>query len=228
VVFSVASTRELVAKADASDNTTNRRDESVVVPYRVATSSLANASVPFDVVIWPDGVTAPDRATAAELSRYASVVLPDLFSLTDRQAAAVAEYAMNGGTVVVTDRQAEPLARVPGLRTAAHDAVEDLLPHGPQVRTPVSVASNLHALPDGSFALHLVRYDYDWREDAVRAAVDVPVSVRLPSPREHATLISSDGTRMTLELSRSDCEHAVVVPRLGVYTILVLHDGELP
>ncbi len=229
VVFSVASTRELIAKADASDNTTNRRDESVVVPYRVATSSLANASVPFDVVIWPDGVTAPDRATAEELSRYSTVLLPDVFALTDRQAAAVAEYAATGGVVVATDRTAEPLERIPAVvRAAAHDAVDALLPHGPQVRTPLSLASNVHALGDGSFALHLVRYDYDWEGDAVPTAVDVPVSVRLPTPCEHATLISSDDTRTTLELSRSDCDHAVVVPRLGVYTILVLHDGELP
>ena len=34
VVFSVESTRELIGRADASDNTTNARDESVVVPYR--------------------------------------------------------------------------------------------------------------------------------------------------------------------------------------------------
>jgi hypothetical protein len=228
VVFSVASTRDLIAKADASDNTTNRRDDSVVVPYRVATSSLANASVPFDVVIWPDGVTAPDRATADELARYSTVVLPDVFALTEPQAAAIAEYAANGGTVVVTDRHAEQVARIPGLRTAAHDAVEELLPSGPQVRTPVSVASNVHALPDGSFALHLVNYGYDWAEDAVPTAVGVPFSVRLPSPRGHATLISSDGTRTTLELSRTDCDHAVVIPGLGVYAILVLHDGDLP
>ena len=38
VVFSVESTRELIGKADASDNTTNARDESVVVPYRVVTT----------------------------------------------------------------------------------------------------------------------------------------------------------------------------------------------
>ncbi|HYG92150.1 MAG TPA: hypothetical protein VD859_01075, partial [Nocardioides sp.] len=55
VVFSVESTRELIGKADASDNTTNARDESVVVPYRVATSTLAGAAVPYDVVIWADG-----------------------------------------------------------------------------------------------------------------------------------------------------------------------------
>ena len=69
VVFSVESTRALVGQADASDNTANATDESVVVPYRVVTRTLSEAAVPFDVVIWADGVTAPDRSSVASLRR---------------------------------------------------------------------------------------------------------------------------------------------------------------
>ena len=68
-----------------------------MVPYRVATATLSGAAVPFDVVIWPDGVTAPDRADAATLARYSTVVLPDVFSLTDAQAAAIDGYLAEGG-----------------------------------------------------------------------------------------------------------------------------------
>jgi hypothetical protein len=227
VVFSVESTRELIGRADASDNTTNLRDESVVVPYRAVTAALAEAAVPFDVVIWSDGVTAPDRADPADLAHYRTVVLPDVYAVTDNQAAAAGEYLAGGGSVVVTDRVAEAVARHGELRPVDRSAVDALLPNGRQVTTPVSVAANLHALDDGCYALHLVNYDYDPATDAVRVTVDVPVRVRLPEPRRRATLITSDGTRTPLELTREECEHAVVIERLGVYSIVVLHDVEL-
>ena len=60
--------------------------------------------MPFDVVIWADGVTGPDRYDAAGLAAYATVVLPDVHDLTEQQRAVVAEYVAGGGTVVVTDR----------------------------------------------------------------------------------------------------------------------------
>jgi hypothetical protein len=235
VVFSVASTRELIGKADASDNTTNRRDESVVVPYRVVTGTLADAAVPFDVVIWPDGVTAPDRASAEELARFSTVVLPDVHVLTERQLAAVERYLAEGGTVVVTDRFGDGLDRGvherlrghSGVRTASRDRLDELLPHGRQVETSVSAAANLHQLADGSYALHLVNYGYDPDADAVRAVPDVRLRVALPKAKERATAITPDGARTTLELTRDDGRHDVRLDRLGAYAIVVFHDGDL-
>ncbi|QIG43337.1 hypothetical protein G5V58_11685 [Nocardioides anomalus] len=226
VVFGVETTRELIGKADASDNTTNARDESVVVPYRVVTSTLAGATVPFDVVIWADGVTAPDRASAAELARYATVVLPDVYTLTPAQRLAVEEYVAGGGTVVVTDRAAPDLPA--GVRTAAHDSLAELLPHGPQVTSSVPAAANLQQLADGAVALHLVNYDYDRAADAVRPVPDVPLTVRLPKDAQHATLVTTDGARAPLELDAEDGLHRVTLPELGLYSIVVLHDGDLP
>ncbi|WP_051548556.1 hypothetical protein [Nocardioides sp. URHA0032] len=228
VVFSVESTRELIGKADASDNTTNARDESVVVPYRVATETLANAAVPYDVVIWPDGVTAPDRSSCEALLRYSTVVLPDVFALTEGQVAALSGYLDAGGTVVVTDRAAPELPSHPNVRTAHHGVLDELLPHGRQVSTDASVAANLQHLADGSYALHLVNYDYDRDADAVRTLTDIPLRVRLPEDRERATVVASDGSRTPLELGREDGAHLVCLASLGVYSIVVFHDGELP
>jgi hypothetical protein len=228
VVFSVESTRELIGRADASDNTTNSRDESVLVPYRVATSTLANAAVPFDVVIWADGVTAPDRAGAGELARYSTVVLPDVFALTDAQADAVAGYLAGGGTVVVTDRRAANLPQHDRVLTAGSAALDGLLPHGRQVELPVSAAANLQQLADGSFALHLVNYDYSSETDAVRTVPDVPLCVRLPKDKEAATLVTTDGRRTPLPLTAEDGAHRVTLPSLELYSIVVFHDGELP
>jgi len=228
VVFSVASTRELIGRADASDNTTNARDESVVVPYRVVTQTLSNAAAPYDVVIWPDGVTAPDRASTEALLRYSTVVLPDVYALTEGQVSALVGYLEAGGTVVVTDRMAASLPSHPNVRTAHRAALDELLPHGRQVSTDVSVAANLQHLADGSYALHLVNYDYDRDADAVRTLSDVPLRVRLPKDREHATVVASDGTRTAVDVVREDGAHVVRLASLGVYSIVVFHDGELP
>ncbi|GAA4572377.1 hypothetical protein GCM10023176_35190 [Micromonospora coerulea] len=228
VVFSVESTRELIGKADAGDNTTNARDESVVVPYRVVTKTLSDAAVPYDVVIWPDGVTAPDRSSTKALLRYSTVILPDVFALTEGQVAAVEGYLAAGGTVVVTDRVASSLPRHAGVRTARRAVLDELLPHGRQVETTVSAAANVQHLADGSYALHLVNYDYDRDADAVRALTDVPLRVRLPKDREHATVVASDGTRTPLQVVREESAHVVRLDSLGVYAIVVFHDGELP
>ncbi|WP_193607848.1 hypothetical protein [Nocardioides lijunqiniae] len=227
VVYSVESTRELIGKADASDNTTNLRDESVVVPYRVVTKTLADAAVPFDVVIWPDGVTAPDRATAEALARYSTVVLPDVHALTEAQLQAVRGHLDGGGTVVATDRVAERLSSHEGIRAARHDDLDELLPHGRQVDTGAALSSNLQQLADGSYALHLVNYDYDRSADAVRVLDDVVLRVRLPKDRAQATLVTPDGVRTPLAPDRDAGAHVVRLPALGVYGIVVFHDGDL-
>ncbi|WP_433158077.1 hypothetical protein [Kribbella sp. CA-247076] len=227
VVFSVESTRELIRQADASDNTTNARDESVVVPYRVATKTLSYGATPYDVVIWADGVTAPDRASAEALARYSTVVLPDVHTLTDTQAAAVEGYLAGGGQVVVTDRTAANLPRHENLRTADPQVLDELLPQGRQLETTVPVAANIQQLDDGSYAVHLVNYDYDPAIDQVRAVADVPLRVRLPKDKERATLVTSDGVRSRLELRREGAFHVVGLEKLGIYSIVVFHDGDL-
>src|SRR3954449_12846587 len=134
VVYSVPSTRELIAQADVSDNLANARDTSVRVPYRVATETLSRASVPFDVVIFTDGETAPDRLDPRALARYRTIVLPDCFELTTAQVEALNNCLDQGSLLVVTDRFAESLA---GDERAA------LLGH-PRVRQ--ASASDAHAL----------------------------------------------------------------------------------
>ncbi len=156
VVFSVASTRELISRQDASDNLRNARDESVQVPYRNVVKALADAAEPFDVVLFPDGVTAPDRVIGDTLARYRTVVLPDCTVLTAAQAEAVTAFLDGGGTVVVTDRfgdtldpgQREALLTHPGVRRADHRDLDALLPHGAQVRLGSGGGTGGH--PDGS------------------------------------------------------------------------------
>jgi len=237
VVFSVASTRELIGRADASDNLTNARDASVRVPYRVATEALSRASVPFDVVIFADGETAPDRVDAGSLARYRSLVLPDCFDLTSAQVEALAECLDKGTVVVVTDRFAtslsterrEALLAHPGLRVASADDVDALTPQGRQVTVSEPLGVNVHRLDDGAdgAAVHLVNYEHDREADAVRRTGAVALSVRLPvvAGIRRAVYRPADGQPQDLELLTEGDVHRMTLPGVGVYAVVELQGG---
>ena len=237
VVYSVESNRELIARADASDNVHNRRDESVEVPYRVATGALAGAAVPFDVVLLTDGVTAEDRVSVEQLAGYRTVVLPSCHFLTVAQAEALVAYLDGGGRVVVTgevgtslpDDLRSRLLGHSGVVTGDHHDVDSMLPDGRQVHGEglEEVASNIHRLADGSAALHLVNYAYDVEADRTVVRSDVRVTASLPVQATRATVLSHDGSRTELDLSADGAAHTVVLPELPLYGIVVFHDGTL-
>jgi hypothetical protein len=231
VVYSVTSTRELIARADASDNLTNARDSSVRVPYRVVTEALSHASVPYDVVIFADGETAPDRVEAESLAGYGTVVLPDCFDLTAAQAAAL-KFCLDRGTIVVTtDRFAESLpaderkalVNHPGIRVAAADDVDALTPPGRQVEISASLGVNVHRLDSGA-AVHLVNYDHDHEADGVRRTGEVDLRVRLSGSGgiRQAMFRPADGEACPLEIHTEDDVHRVTLPDVGVYAVVEL------
>ena len=238
VVHSVASLRDVVARADASDNLTNARDLSVTVPYRVTTDVLSRAGVPFDVVVLTDGELVRDRLVLADLQRYRTVVLPGCWWLTARQVQVLEDYLDGGGRVVVTEEPGTNLPAVqtarlrghPGLQHAGLDDVAALQPHGPQVRVEPPLAVHLQRVP-GSTAVscHLVDHGYDADLDAVPGHLRVRLAVRLPTdvgPVREATVVRP-GREPEQVPVRVDGEHAVVeLTGTGVYTVVVL--GEVP
>jgi hypothetical protein len=234
VAFSVESNRDLIAKQDSADNVHNRRDESVVVPYRVVTSSLASSAVPFDVVLFPDGVTATDRVAAEALARYDTVVLPHVTHLTGSQVAALRGYLDGGGRVVVVgdlgshlpDPERQALLDHAGTVRAGLNDVDALLPSGRQVRVSgPDVAVNIARLADGSAAVHLVNYGYEEQADRVTTLSDVEVTVTLPMEASRATVLTAEGKRTEVEVCVEDGRHTVHLDTLGVYAALVLSAG---
>jgi hypothetical protein len=231
VAYSVASTRELIAQADASDNLTNARDTTVRVPYRVATEALSHASVPYDVLIFADGVTAPDRVDAACLAGYRSLVLPDCFDLTAAQVDALRGCLEAGTLLVVTDRFAESLPTDereallghPGVRVGSADDVGALAPAGRQVTVSAPLGVNVHRLEDGA-AVHLVNYEHDHDFDGVRRTGEVALSVRLDGAgaMRRAVYRPADGDAVELELHSQDDVHRVSIPDIGVYAVVEL------
>jgi hypothetical protein len=234
VAFSVESNRDLIAKQDSADNVHNLRDESVVVPYRVVTGELASAGVPFDVVLFPDGVTAADRVATEALTRYETLIVPAVTHLTAPQAAALRGYLDGGGRLVVTgdlgsnlpeDERLALLDHAGTVRAELHD-VDALLPAGRQVRVSApDVAVNIARLADGSAAVHLVNYGYDEHGDRVAAQSDVELTVSLPLHASRATVLTAEGKRSEVEVTVDAGRHTLRLESLGVYAAIVLAGG---
>ncbi len=233
VVFSIESNRGLISKQDASDNLTNARDESIRVPYRVVTAALAAAPVPFDVVLFPDGVTAEDRVNLGTLENHSTIVLPSCTYVTPRQAKALHQFLDKVGCVVVVGDFGDNLdvaARAavlehPGVRRTEHYDVDELLPQGRQVVVGADCGVNIQRLVDGSAAVHLVNYTYQADLDAVQERTDVELRVELPEARSHATAFAADGRVWELDVRHDGPAHVLRLPVLGVYTVVVLSDG---
>ncbi len=62
----------------------------------------------------------------------------------------------------------------------------------------------------------------------MRVLADVPRRCRPPKDRGRATAVAGDGSRTPLDVSREHGAHVVRLDRLGVYSIVVFHDGDLP
>jgi hypothetical protein len=236
VVYSVESAQALVSQADAGDNLTNATDASVRVPYRVVVKGLADAGVPFDVVVFPDGVTAPDRVDLERLSGYSTLILPDCHFLTDRQADALSLFLDAGGQVVALERIAdnlEPARRAalesdPGMRRASLDDVPALTPDSPQAHVSADLAVNVARLADGAAAAHLVDYAYDAAADSVPAQSNVDLTVRLPFEARSATLIGPEHDPVILDVSCDGGVHSVRLPYLRLYGIVVFEGDQTP
>jgi hypothetical protein len=236
VVHSVPSLRDLVARADASDNLTNARDLSVTVPYRAVTEALSRAGAPFDVVIFTDGGLQPDRLTADDLDRYRTVVLPGCWWLTAGQVEALLTYLDRGGVVVVTEdpgrnlptQLTDKLLTHPGLRRAGLTDVAALQPAGPQVQVDGGLAVNLQHLAGGAVACHLVDHGYDPASDAIPPRSNVSLRVRLPAElrvTDQVTVVSPGRAAVSIPVRRDGDHHQVTLPETGIYTVVVFGAG---
>lgn len=236
VAFSVESTRELISRQDSSDIVHNLRDESVEVPFRIASTQLANAAVPFDVIFFPDGVTAEDRVDAQTLHRYRTVILPGCSFLTVAQAEALLAYLNRDGRVVIAGATGENLAEAlrkqllshPGVVQASHHDVDALLPLGRQVSgDPLQdVAVNIHRLSEDSAAVHLIDYAYDAELDVIPPRFNVQLSVRLPQDLTHATAVMHTDETVELEVAFEDGCSTVNLGEFALYCIVVFHRGD--
>ena len=233
VLYSVVSTRDLVNRADSGDNLVNARDETVEVPFRRVTETLSRGCVPFDVRLLTDGGLAGDRVGTEDLRGYRTVVLPGGWWLTDLQVTMLLGHLDAGGHVLATGEvgtnatsaERDRLRSHPCLVPIAPADVLDHLAGGPQVSCSAALATNLHRLPDGRVAAHLVNYDHDDEQDRVRIRTGVRLDLRLglgPAGGEvTAEVVTPGRPARSLPVTTRDSTHTVELDAVGAYTIVV-------
>jgi hypothetical protein len=185
LAFSVAGTRhEMLAEVHP--------DGAAAVPFWAAANTIAEAGIPFDVVVLHDDYTREDDFEPALLAGYRAVVAAGCHTLTGRQRAALTE------AVTVDDVLADP---------------QVVVPEGLELATTLRRT-------DGGTALHVVNYAYDPERDAAVPARDCALAVRLPHDARTATLHAPGREAQPLAVHRDGDRHAVTLPELGIYAIV--------
>jgi hypothetical protein len=195
VVYSIGSMSELMARRDAfADNRTNAQGD-VEVPFAAACRALSDARQPYDVVFFPDGELRPDTLALDDVRRYRALVLPACRCLTGEQAALLRAYLDAGGQLVVTGELGENLPAGERRALLEHPRVAAEPPGAPQLVVDASrsdFAVCVHRVEAGA-AVHLIRYDYDERADAVPVLAELELELRLPEAFTRATPFSPAG-----------------------------------
>jgi hypothetical protein len=235
VVYSVESNFQRQARRDLfADNRANASGGEVL-PFWEVTERLTAARQPYDVIFFPDGTLRADTLTLAELQGYGTLILPDCGFLTSHQAALLLDFMKSGGHILALG---EPGTNLPEATRAAlrdHARLQRLtsladfdlgqLPDGPQAQWAIAddLAINIQRLPDGSAAVHLIRYSYDAAQDCVPALPELAFRLRLPRAWARATSLASNGSpEVTLRVEGQT--HHLTVRGAGLYTIVHLTD----
>jgi hypothetical protein len=236
VIFGVESNFEVIARRDLmQDNRMNVAGEQRV-PFWEVCDALSSAAQPYDVVFFPDGILRADELEVTDLTRYATLVAPDLRLITGRQAELLRGFVAAGGALLVFGQLATNLdeSERTGIlrhpRTTAFDDPFgfslDRLQAGPQLGVASMEATDLAVtvrdLGRTGAALHLLRYDYDEAADRVPALETLELTVRLPFDAVDAEVVDPAGS-LRGRLSGVQGGVATVVLRdVPLYGIVVL------
>jgi hypothetical protein len=187
------------------------------------------------VLFFPDGRLREDRITLETLRPYRAIVLPGCSHLTDAQAAALSEYLDAGGRVIAVgdlgtnldDQRRRAVAEHPG--TTHYAAVgDDEIPailNDPQVvlEGASDIGVHVQQLADGA-AIHIVNYAYDAQQDAVAAAENVRLTMRLPQRYGTATCYVPGQEPRPLEMTVDARSHTFFLEHVSLYTIIRLRE----
>lgn len=190
---------------------------------------LSRSTRVFDTVVFPDEELRATDVSAADLGQYTTVVLPDAWNVSAGQHELLVDFADRGGRVIVHGAYGTELADGHAPRLLDHantvvadglDSVAGLAPADVDADLGELAAVNIHALQDGTTALHVVNYDYDADSDSIRERHDVELSVRVSHPVSRATLHAPGAEPASIPVAVSDGFAAVSIPRLSTYAIV--------
>lgn len=229
VVYSVESNFQLVSRRDLfADNRTNVSGGGSV-PFWDVCETLADAAQPFDVLFFPDGQLRSDELKLEDLRQYRTLILPDCRFLTAEQALLLEEYVQQGGKLLVLGGLGENLNEFRRLGLNHPNALQldgqftlNQLPNGAQaqIEPQANLALHVQRVADGA-AIHLIRYDYDERQDAVPVLPELSLSLRLPERFETARVFCPNGNP-EITLAHHDGLHQLRLRNVPLYAVVVL------
>lgn len=230
VVFSTESNFVLESRDPTLANNTLNLTSDDALPFWDVCDGLSTRLQPYDVVFFSDGELRADTVTVADLSRYATVVLPHCHVLTDRQGRVLLDYLDGGGRIARLGPVGLNLDA--GLRAAieSHPGTVEVGASGhlgsPQVRAPeIDAALHLQRVDDG-VAVHIIRYDYDRTHDAVVPLRELNLEVELDATFD---ALASFGAPKPpdAELDVDGRIHRIALRDVPLYTIALLHDARV-
>jgi hypothetical protein len=241
VVYSVESNFAAMARRDLfADNRTNVAGEGSV-PFWQVCDALSDAAQPYDVLFFPEGELRADTLTASDLGQYQVLVAPAVSWLTHAQAALLEAFLAGGGRLLVLGAFGGNLAGGQRARILAHPRVVAAegafavaqLPNGPQVRVADGARPDIALTlqrAQHEVAMHMIRYDYDDKNDRVPPLPALRLDVRLPETFGTATAVgNTPGFAATVTRAPGEpgtgTWHRIDMTGVPLYGIVVLQPG---
>lgn len=213
---------------DDRDTSSHGRASGRQIGFFQVCDALAAARVPFDAVVFHDGVLREDDASATSLRRFRTVVLPDCTELTPRQWDAVRDYLATGGRVVVVGalgcadrgRDASEILVRPDVAQASPSEVPALVADRRlAIECDGDLAVNLLRNAGGNAVLHIVNYDYDPERDAAVSHQDVELTLDLPGRISGARLLRPGHPDVVLDAAGSRPAR-ITLPSIDIYAVV--------
>ncbi len=206
------------------------------LPFWEIIRVLSDAQAMYDVQMLADDVVREDDFALQNIADYPLIVLPDLNSLTDNQAAVLNEYAQKGGKVLVYGALSENCALQPSENVVfvPHDedyaaSMEGFLGGFNTLYRGVSTVSvsdrrlGVQRFDEGGATyVHLLNYDYDIAADVIRPAQDVTVTVK--NTHGKLKLYTLDGVLPPYQAVEQDGVWTIRLNELPIYTVLVFEE----
>lgn len=221
-------------------------NQAVKLPFWDIIKQMSNMQVPYDVIISSDGELFEDSFTLERLKPYACLVLPDNHNMTEEQLQVILHYLNGGGYVVVYGRLAESLEDSPlrrdvlaHPRTVISDKAEQLFGFVNSIRSCLpdrqfqievegapDIGMNLHRLPNGQSAIHMVNYQFDRAQDRVLPIERVQFTLRSRGTEvKNVTVHTVDGSEVRADWQYANGRLQVSIERMPMYCLLELEHG---
>lgn len=234
VVYSVESEFRRATRRDAVANDQRNLASGATTPFWQTCEALCDASQPYDVLFFPEGVLRPDALSGDDLAQYRTIILPDCAFLTPAQAALLADALAAGKRLLVvgklgTNLPAEtmrPILEHTGTlrQETGRDFSAADLPMGVQVRIsqPCDAMVNVQRVAGGA-AVHIIRYDFDTKRERTPPLPEMTIEVGLPRRFGALTVFSPDGA-MTGTLESEGARHRIALRDVPLYGVALLSE----